>query len=313
MASYQKIAYIGISDIEKYMSIASIQWDHWRSFIAVADEGSLSAAARVLALTQPTVSRHIDLLEDTVGESLFLRSPQGMGLTDLGRQLLPEARAMAASAAALERTASAPGDAPEGIVRLSASEVVGAEVLPAVLTPLLVAHPALEVELVLSNRNEDLLRREADLAVRMVRPTQSGLVARKVAEVKIGLYAHARYLAARGMPKTPAGLKEHVLIGPDRDATALSAFAGTGVVRRMLRFRCDREGAQLNALRAGMGIGAAQAGIARASTDLRPVLAEHIAFRLDCWLVMHEDLSASRRVRLVFDHLAEHLPAALAP
>lgn len=294
------------------MSNIPIQWDHWRSFIAVAEEGSLSAAARALRLTQPTVGRHIDLLEEAVGAGLFLRAPQGMALTDLGRELLPEARAMAGAAAALERAASAPLDAGRGVVRLTASEVVGAEVLPGILAPLLAAHPGLEVELALSNRNENLLRREADLAVRMVRPTQTGLVARRIAGVRIGLYAHARYLAAHGTPQTPAELAFHVLIGPDRDAATLAAMAAAGLDRRMLRFRCDREAAQLNAVRAGLGIGAAQAGIARACPDLRPVLSAHFDFHLDCWLAMHEDLRASARVRLVFDHLAVHLPGALA-
>lgn len=289
-----------------------VQWDHWRSFIAVAEEGSLSGAARALRLTQPTLGRHIDLLEQALGAPLFLRAVHGMALTDLGRELLPEARAMASAAAALERVASAPQDALRGTVRLTASEVVGAEVLPAVLAPLLAAHPGLQVELVLSNRSEDLLRREADLAVRMVRPSQAGLLARKIAKVRIGLYAHARYLAAQGVPQSPADLAAHVLIGPDRDPAMLAALASAGLDRRSLRFRADREAAQLAALRAGLGIGAAQAGIARACPELHPVLAEHIAFRLDVWLAMHEDLRASARVRLVFDHLAAQLPPALA-
>lgn len=294
------------------MSTPPIQWDHWRSFIAVAEEGSLSAAARALGLTQPTVGRHIDLLEAALGATLFLRAPQGMMPTDLGRELLPEARAMAAAAAALARTASAPRGATRGVVRLAASEVVGAEILPALLAPLLAAHPGLVVELVLSNRNEDLLRREADLAVRMARPRQEGLVARRLAELRIGLYAHERYLAARGLPRTRAELAGHILIGPDRDAATLAAMAAAGFAREMLRFRCDREAAQLNALRAGLGIGAAQAGIARACPALRPVLAKEFSARLDCWLAMHEDLRGSARVRLVFDHLAATLPAALA-
>ena len=290
------------------MSTATIQWDHWRSFIAVAELGSLSAAARGLGLTQPTVSRHIDLLEQALGATLFLRSPQGLAMSDLGQQLLPEARAMAASAAALERTASAPHDADRGVVRLTASEVVGAEILPRVLGPLLAKHPGLEVELVLSNRNEDLLHREADLAVRMVRPTQAGLIARKVADVRIGLFAHASYLAARGTPRSLPELAGHVLIGPDRDSAALAALTGTGITRRMIRFRCDRESAQLNAIRAGMGIGAMQGGIAQIAPGLRPVLPDSIAFELECWLAMHADLRSTARVRMVMDHLAAHLP-----
>ncbi|MFN3954026.1 MAG: LysR family transcriptional regulator [Pararhodobacter sp.] len=295
------------------MSIDPIQWDHWRSFIAVAERGSLSAAARALGLTQPTVSRHIDLLEASVGAPVFLRSPQGMSLTELGTRLLPEARAMAAAAAALERTASAPEDAARGIVRLTASEVVGAEILPALIAPLMAASPGLEVELVLSNRNEDLLRREADLAVRMIRPAQAGLVARKLADVPIGLFAHERYLAARGVPRTVADLAGHHLIGPDRDPAMLAALAGTGITRRMIGFRCDRESAQINAIRAGLGIGAMQAGLARRCPALRPVMADSLSFALECWLAVHENLRANARVRRVFDHLAAHLPGALRP
>ncbi|MDD7971002.1 LysR family transcriptional regulator [Roseinatronobacter alkalisoli] len=294
------------------MNNIPIQWDHWRSFIAVAEQGSLSGAARMLGLTQPTVSRHIDLLEQATGTTLFLRSQQGLVLSDIGRQMLPEARAMAASAAALERSASAPIALTRGIVRLSASHVVGAEILPAVLAPLLAAHPGLEVELVLSNRNEDLLRREADLAVRMVRPAQTGLVARKIADVRLGLFAHARYLAARGTPRSVAELAGHVMIGPDRDSMALAGLADTGITRRMLRFRCDRESAQINAIRAGMGIGVLQAGIARVMPELRPVLADRLSFGLECWLALHRDLHSTARVQLVADHLAEHLPRALA-
>jgi DNA-binding transcriptional LysR family regulator len=292
--------------------MTSIQWDHWRSFIAVAEAGSLSAAARDLGLTQPTVSRHIDHLEAALGAKLFLRAPQGMSLSDLGLRMLPEARAMAASAGTLERVASAPVDAMRGVVRLSASEVVGAEILPAVLAPLMADHPGLELELALSNRNDDLLLREADLALRMLRPTQAGLVARKLGEVRIGLHAHQDYLARHGTPTTPEALKDHVLIGPDSDATALAGFARAGIPRGMIRLRCDRESAQLNAIRTGLGIGAMQAGIARRHPALRPVLVDSFSFTLDCWLVFHADLRQSARLRLVADHLVEHVPAALA-
>ncbi len=293
------------------MSTTPIQWNHWRSFIAVAEAGSLSGAARVLGLKQPTVSRHVDLLEATIGATLFLRAPQGMTLSDLGSQMLTEARAMAASAAALERAASAPVEAARGVVRLGASEVVGTEVLPATLAPLMAAHPGLAVELALSNRNDDLLRHEADLALRMVRPTQSGLVVRKLADVRIGLFAHARYLDRHGTPATLEALADYMLIGPDRDQMALDGFAQAGIPRRLIRLRCDREAAQLNAIRAGIGIGVMQAGIARRNPDLRPVLEEQIAFTLECWLVLHADLRQSARVRLLADHLVENLPQAL--
>jgi len=295
------------------MSSMSIQWDHWRSFVAVADEGSLSAAGRKLGLTQPTVGRHIDLLEAAVGAALFLRTPHGLDVTELGCDLLPEARAMAASAHALERTASGPTESARGVVRLTASEVVGTQILPPLLAPLLARHRELELELALSNRNEDLSKREADLAIRMIRPTQDGLVARKLGMVTIGLYAHRDYLFAYGMPERLSDLDGHVLIGMDRDAAALAAFAriDDALTRRMLRFRCDNEAAQLTAMTSGAGIGAVQRGIARRHPALMPVLADQVAFALECWLVMHKDLRTSARIRLVFDHLAGALPAVL--
>ncbi len=297
------------------MSSPTLQWDHWRSFLAVADEGSLSAAARRLRLTQPTVGRHIDLLEAALGTALFLRAPHGLSLTETGIAMLPEARAMAAAAQALERTASAPQQATAGVVRLAASEVVGVQILPRVLAELLERHPALEIELALSNRNDDLLRHEADLAIRMTRPMQGGLIAHRVALAGIGLYAHRDYLDRRGTPQSLAELSGHVLIGPDRDSEAIAALAQAvpGLSQRMIRFRCDREAAQLNALRASMGIGGCQHGIARRDPALRPVLAGVLNVTLEVWLAMHEDLRASARVRLVHDHLAASLPAEFSP
>lgn len=295
------------------MNAPPIQWDHWRSFLAVAEEGSLSAAGRRLGLTQPTVGRHIDLLEAAVGAALFLRTPQGLDLTDRGRDLLPEAEAMAASAHALARTASGPAESATGVVRLTASEVVGTQILPPLLAPLLARHRGLELELALSNRNEDLSKREADLAVRMIRPTQDGLVARKLGMVTIGLYAHRDYLLAYGVPERLSDLGGHVLIGMDRDGAALAAFAriDDALSRRMLRLRCDNEAAQFTAITSAAGIGAIQRGIARRHPALIPVLADRVAFPLECWLVMHRDLRTSARIRLVFDHLVRELPAAL--
>jgi DNA-binding transcriptional LysR family regulator len=149
-----------------------IDWALWRSFLEVTLSGSLSGAARRLQLTQPTVGRHIEQLEQALGHKLFLRSPQGLSPTEEALALLPEAQAMALTADNLERLGSAPADAAAGVVRIAASHVVGVEVLPEALAPLLEGHPRLEIELVLSNDNADLLRHEAELAVRMVQPKQ---------------------------------------------------------------------------------------------------------------------------------------------
>ena len=138
-------------------------------------DGSLSGAARRLGLTQPTVGRHIDALEAALGLTLFTRSPRGLAPTTAALALAPHVEAMAASAAALARTASGEAAADRGVVRVTASEIIGCEVLPPILAAFRAEHPGIAVELALTNRNEDLARRDADIAVRMVRPTQSAL------------------------------------------------------------------------------------------------------------------------------------------
>lgn len=284
-------------------------WDHWRSFLAVVDEGSLSGAARQLGLTQPTLGRHVDALEASVGATLFLRTPGGLVPTDIAMSLIPEARTMAAAASTLQRRASGPAASEAGRVRLAASEVVGAEVLPLLLADFARRHPLIGVDLVLSNRNEDLLRNEADLAVRMVTPTQDTLVARRLGVMKLGLYARREYLDRRGMPADVAALAGHALIGPE----SASALAGVRIgdlpaVPSMFAHRTDNDLAQLALLRAALGIGICQVGIAERDDALVPVLPGVVAFRLEPWLVMHEDLRAVRRLRLLYDFLAGALP-----
>ncbi|MEL6793378.1 MAG: LysR family transcriptional regulator, partial [Pseudomonadota bacterium] len=159
------------------MSITTIDWTLWRSFLAVAEEGGLSQAARALGLTQPTVGRHIDQLEAALGGALFTRSRSGMTPTARARALIPEAAAMAASALALSRTGRGDPAEARGVVRISASEIVGTEVLPAALAPYRRDWPGVEIELSLTNAPEDLLNRAADIANRMTRPTQQRLIA----------------------------------------------------------------------------------------------------------------------------------------
>ena len=289
-------------------------WELYRSFLAVCRDGSLSGAARRLALTQPTVGRQVDALEDGLGVALFTRSRGGLAPTVAALELVPHAEAMAAAAEALIRAASGEAAEARGTVRLTASEIVGAEVLPPILARFRAKHPGITLELALANRTEDLLRRDADIAVRMARPTQAALVARRIGTVAIGLYAHRRYIKARGMPRDAAALTQHQVIGFDRDATSWRSLGATGMVmsRDFFTFRSDSDLAQLAALRAGLGIGGCQHGIARPDTTLIPVLPGTVAFTLEMWLAMHEDLRASRRVRLLFDHLARELGVYVA-
>jgi DNA-binding transcriptional LysR family regulator len=281
-------------------------WDELRTFVEVSRDGSLSGAARRLGLTQPTVGRHIDALEAALGLTLFTRSPRGLTPTPAALALEPHVEAMATAAAALGRAASGEAAADRGAVRVTASDVIGCEVLPPILAAFHAAHPGIAIELALSNRTADLARRDADIAVRMVRPTQSGLVARRIGASRIGLYAHRDYLARFGEPRSLADLASHCVIGFDRDN---SSFRGAGdfaraLTRETFGFRCDNDLAQLAALRAGAGVGGCQENIARRMPELVAVLPSAFHYALEVWLVMHEDLKATRRVRLLFDHLA---------
>jgi DNA-binding transcriptional LysR family regulator len=283
-------------------------WDHFRTLLAVLDEGSLSGAARTLGLTQPTVGRHIEALEARIGAPLFTRSAGGLAPTETALGLRPHAETMAAAAEALVRTASGEAEALRGVVRLTAAEVVGVEVLPPMLAGFQEAHPDITIELALSNRQEDLLRREADIAVRMVRPTQAALLAKRVGAVPLKLYAHRRYLAAHGTPRslTQAGV---AAIGFDRDTQMMQALAERQIhlSRDLFALRTDNDLAQLAALRAGFGVGACQAQIARRDPDLVPVLEDAFRYELEVWVAMHEDLKSSRRMRAMFDWLVAGL------
>ncbi|PZP33325.1 MAG: LysR family transcriptional regulator [Roseateles depolymerans] len=292
---------------------STIAWEWYRSLLAVLDEGSLSGAARALGLTQPTVGRHMAALEAALGQALFTRSPGGLLATDAARALRPYAEAMQSSAAALERVARSPGrDAAgrvRGVVRVTASEVVGVEVLPPLLTALRTQHPELTVELVLSNRVQDLLRREADIAVRMTPPQQDQLVARRVGAIELGLHAHADYLARHGAPGSVEALAAHALIGFDQPTDYLRRMARQlpGLQRERFALRTDSDLAQLALIRAGAGLGMCQVPLARRDPALRRVLPEHFQLALETWVTLHEDLRDSPPCRVTLDALVQGL------
>ena len=288
-------------------------WGLYRSLLAVLRTGSLSAAARTLGLTQPTVGRHIHALEQALGALLFTRSQHGLIATEAALELRPYAEALEATAAALLRSASGKGG-PGGTVRITASEIIGAEVLPPILADFRQSHPDIVVELVLSNRTQDLLHREADIAVRMVRPTQQALVARHVGDIGLALYAHRRYIEGHGMPGSAADLASHALIGFDQENAFIRSVRARGFAldRRMFALRSDSDLAQLAALRAAFGIGVCQIGVARRDPDLLPVLPAAFSFRLEIWIAMHADLRGSPRCRVASDALMKGLSRYLA-
>lgn len=287
-----------------------IAWDLYRSFLAVVRQGSLSGAARAMGATQPTIGRHVEALETGLGLSLFTRSQGGLQPTEAALTLVAQAEAMEAAAAALLRNADgARSEGAGGTVRITASEVMGAEVLPPILAALQAAHPRLTLELVLSNRTSDLLRRDADIAVRMLRPSQDALIAQHLGAVRLGLYAHEAYLARHGLPESVAALRRFHVVGFDRDDRSARSVA-TGALpidRGLFSFRTDSDLAQYAAVRAGLGIGVIQPGLAARHPELRPVLPDAVALTLEVWLAMHEDQRASRPVRTAYAALAEGL------
>lgn len=290
-------------------------WEWYRSLLGVLENGSLSAAARALGMTQPTVGRHIEGLEQALGLKLFTRSHDGYAPTEAALQLRPYAAALAASAAALRRVASSQGDGVRGTVRVSASEVIGVEVLPPILARLRAAWPELTVELLLSNRVDDLLLREADIAVRMLRPSQEALVARRVGAVAVGLHAHRDYLARHGAPVTLDDLAGHSLIGYDQETEFLRGLRKRfpAVSRERFSFRSDSDLAQLALLRAGYGIGVCQVALAAREPSLQRVLGDEFNVELDTWVAMHEDLRDSPRCAVTFAALVEGLTDYLFP
>jgi DNA-binding transcriptional LysR family regulator len=290
-------------------------WDLWRSFLAVLDAGSLSGAARALNIAQPTVGRHIEALEASLGGGpLFTRSPGGLRPTRAAEALGPHARTMATAAETLLRTASGDADDVRGVIRLTASEIAAAHVLPPMLTSFREAWPTVDLELVASNRMEDLLHRDVDIAVRMARPTQDALLARRIGAIPLIFHAHRSYIQRHGEPRTIAELRGHTLIGFDRVRPIPSAIRQIDfeVTRDLFALRTDSEVTQLALLSAGFGICPCQRQIAARDPNLVPLLDGVFGFELEVWVVMHEDLKTDRRMRLMFDHLAPELAAYVA-
>jgi DNA-binding transcriptional LysR family regulator len=297
---------------------SEIGWELYRSFLAVLKEGSLSGAARGLGVAQPTIGRHIAALEKSLDLALFTRSPTGLLPTEAALALQTHAEAMASTAAALERAAASQGEGVRGVVRITASEIIGVEVLPNVLGRLHARYPDLEVELVLTNRVQDLLRREADIAVRMTPPRQENLVARRIGAVELGLYARRDYLERRGTPRNLTELAEHSIIGFDQVTAYLRTASKSlpAFSRDLFSLRSDSDLAQLALLRAGAGMGLCQVPIAKRSEGLVRILPRQISIALETWITMHEDLRGRPGCRAAFEALvaglAEHVAAGSA-
>ena len=290
-------------------------WRLIRSFLAALDHGSLLGAARALSSSQPTIGRHIAELESQLGVSLFERTGRGLLPSETALRLADSARAMETGALQLARNVSVAQAGASGTIRLAASQPVACVLLPPVLAQMRLALPEVQVELVVSNQVSNLLRREADIALRMVQPDQATLVAKRIGKVTLGAYAHRNYLRRRGTPQQPADLAAHELVGEDQSVAILQGFASFGVPlqREHFALRTDDLMAYFEAVRAGLGVGFLADYVARADSNLVPLLPMLKIPPLPMWLAVHREIRTSRRIREVYDFLGAAVPAALAP
>ncbi len=287
----------------------SFDWNHLRAFLATVEEGSLSAAARALGQTQPTLGRQVSALEEELGVVLFERAGRSLALTPSGYELLDHVRAMGDAAHRISLTASGQSQAIEGQVRITASDVLSAHILPPILKELRATAPLLEIDIVAANDIRDLLRREADIAIRHVRPEQPDLIARLVRESEAYFYATPGYLDAHGWPKTKEDLSQHGFISYGDNRGMIGAFQQHGCVLTEKNFAIGSSNGVVawELARHGLGIGVMSTDVGDACPDVVRVLPEMEPMTFPVWLTTHRELHTSRRIRLVFDLLAEAL------
>lgn len=289
----------------------SFDWNRMRAFLATAEAGSLSAAARRLGLTQPTLGRQVTALEDELGLILFQRTARSMQLTNAGRDLLAEAQKMGAAAMRISMLAHGRAQSLDGQISVTASDMMSAYVLPDIMLRLRSIAPRLRINVVAANDIRDILKREADIAIRHVRPDQPDLIARLVRDATGHLYASKAYLAARGTPRSVKDLASHDFISFGDDARLIEALAAQGIPVAADNMRSGSTSGitTWELVRRGFGILPMSDDIAAQFPDVVQVLPDHPAITFPIWLVTHRELHTSRRIRLVFDLLAEMLAA----
>jgi len=293
--------------------MTDFDWTLIKSFLAVADEGSFSAAARSLAISQPTIGRHIQQLEAQLGTSLFERDQKGQRLTATGTDLIDEATAMKATAARISLVAEGRSQTLSGVVRITASLVVSHFILPEILAEIRAQEPLIELDLHPSDDTENLLYREADIAVRMYRPTQLGVITRKLGVQRLGLFAAKTYVAKHGAPVDASEIAHHDLIGFDRSDLIIKGMSALEmqVDRSFFKIRCDNQTVYWEMVAAGCGIGVAPLLVAAADPRVVRVIPDLEVGALPIWLTAPEALRTSPRIRRVYDMLAAELGRAI--
>lgn len=287
----------------------SFDWNQTRAFLVTAEEGSLSAAARALGLTQPTLGRQVTALEESLGVTLFERAGRSLTLTQSGLELLEHVRAMGEAANRVSLTASGQSQTIEGLVCITATDVMSTYFLPAALKQLRALQPGIQIEIVASNAISDLQRREADIAIRHVRPEQPNLIARLIRETTANFYASTSYIREHGRPKQPSDLSNAVMIGYERPERYLPQLNALGLALTIDNFQLNANSGVVGweLVKQGLGIGITIEELAAITPDVERILPDLDSFPVPLWLTTHRELHTSRRIRLVFDFLADAL------
>ena len=293
----------------------NFDWNKARAFLVTAEEGSLSAAARALGLSQPTLGRQVDALEKELGVTLFERVPRGLALTESGVALLRHVRAMGDAANQLSLVASGQSDDISGTICITATEAMAAYGLPGLVRKLREQQPGLDIEILASNSTSDLKRREADIAVRSYRPTQTDLIAKKIGTMNHYLYANPDYLERLGNPREPAGFVDANFIGFDQSEQLVDAYRQAGLELSLDNFpiRTENHLVHWELVKAGAGIGVMPEQIGEPEPLVTRILDDAPPMVGELWLAAHRELKTSRRIRTVFDFLAEELGRAISP
>ncbi len=285
----------------------NLDWTGIKLFLAVAQAGSLSAAARQVGVSQPTLTRAIQQLEEVTRLNLFRRTTQGVQITEAGLSLLETAQHMAEAAERFDRQVSGMAQDLEGEVRISVNEIVGIYLLPAALAEFRRAHPAVQLEVVISNRASSLSKREADIALRMFRPEQPDLVARRLPDLALGFYAHHDYVRQYGEPASVEDLRHHTIIGFDQDMDFIDGAARQGYqfARSDFPLRTDHMLMQIHLARAGAGIVATHCDLAVHWPELQHIMRWVPLPSLEFWVVCHRDVQSNSRIRVLMNFLCQ--------
>lgn len=294
--------------------MSDLDWSLVRAFLAVAESGSLSAAARVVGASQPTLGRQIRQLEESLGQVLFHRKPKGLDLTECGQALVEPAQVMHRAMVEIELAAAGQQTETTGAVRITASESVSVYILPPILARLRAKHPGISIDLMPSDSTENLLFREADIAVRMYRPEQLELVARHLGDFPLSIFASRAYLQKAGRPRTFADLYQHPLIGYDRSEAIIRGMQerNMAATREMFAFRCDSHTVGWEMLRAGCGIGFGLKALGDLHDDVEALDFDLDLPNLPVWLATHQALRHTPRIAAVWDALAKGLKPHLS-